>query len=151
MSLDLSGLLNALTSHAAASGMFDTVNGHEPKSAPGSGLTFAVWVREVAPVSSSGLASTSVRVVFTVRLYKPFMSQPDDSIDPDMVNAMDVLLTAYAGDFSLGDVARAIDLFGSDGPALGMQTGYLDQDRTIFRIADITVPVIMNDVWDQVS
>lgn len=151
MSLDVRGIINGLTSHASASGMFDSVNGHEPKGAPGGGLTFSVWVREVAPILSSGLSSTSVRVVFTARLYKPFTSQPEDSIDPDMVGALDVLMDAYAGDFTLGDEARAVDILGSDGPSLSVQTGYLEVDRSLYRIVDITLPILINDVWEQVS
>ncbi len=43
MSLDINAVINALTTHAGTLGYFDAVQGHEPKSAPGQGLTVAVF------------------------------------------------------------------------------------------------------------
>lgn len=147
--IGISALIDAITSHASASGYFDSVNGHEPKSAPGDGLTYAVWVAEVGPARSSGLASTSARVVLTGRIYKPFLSIPADSIDPDMINALDNLLEAYSGDFTLSANARHIDLQGSDGAPLSARAGYQSIDRTVYRVIDITIPIIINDAWIQ--
>jgi hypothetical protein len=72
MALDISTPRDVLTSHAQARGGFGQVLKHEPLSAPGSGLTYAVWVGDIDPLpAASGLASTSVRVVFNGRLYLP--------------------------------------------------------------------------------
>lgn len=149
MTIGINALIDAVTSHAAASGYFDAVNGHEPKSAPGSGMTYAVWVSEIEPTLSSGLSSTSVRVVLTGRIYKQFLAQPEDAIDPDMVNALDSLMTAYSGNFTLGANARNIDLQGSDGAPLGARAGYQTIDKMIFRVLDITIPILVNDAWTQ--
>jgi hypothetical protein len=147
--INIRGLISALTSHAQSIGVFDSVNGHEPKGSPGGGLSCSIWVQEVEPIESSGLASTSVRCTFMVRLYRSFAAQPEDSIDPDMVEALDVLMSAYAGDFTLGGLIRSIDIHGSEGEPLRAQAGYLEVDRTIFRIIDITVGALVNDVWEQ--
>ncbi len=61
MALDSAPIINAVVSHAMASGHFEQVNGHEPANPPGHGLTAAVWVDLVEPVRSSGLARTSAR------------------------------------------------------------------------------------------
>ena len=67
MSLDTTAIMNAVLSHAAASGYFDRVAGHEPKNAPGNGLSAAVWVDRIGPVpAGSGLAATSALVVLNV-------------------------------------------------------------------------------------
>jgi hypothetical protein len=147
--IDINGLIDGLTSHASATGLFDSVNGHEPKGSPGFGLTYSIWVEEVNPADSSGLASTSVVITFTARLYMPFKTQPEDSIDPNMVSALDVLMTAYAGDFTLNDRIRNIDVRGQEGQKLGAKSGYLEADRTNFRIIDITIPCIINDAWTE--
>ena len=152
MSLAASSILDGVLSHALASGLFARVNGHEPKSAPGSGLTAAVWVQTIKPYpGGSGLAATSGVVTLTVRLYSPMLAEPADAIDPEIMDAVDVLFTAYSGDFDLGGTVRNVDLEGATGPGLSAQAGYLNQDGKLMRIMDITLPVIVSDLWTQVA
>lgn len=151
MSLGITGILDAVVSHALATGLFDAVNGYEPKSAPGSGLTAAAWVQSLDPVRGSGLASTSVRVALTVRFYANMLADPQDAIDPYVTNAADVLMGAYSNDFDLGGTVRNVDLLGEHGEGLRAQAGYLEQDRTMYRVMDITLPLIVNDVWGQAA
>jgi hypothetical protein len=151
MSLDASTILNEVQSHAMSSGLFERVNGHEPKNAPGNGLTAAVWAQDIAPVRGSGLASTSARVVFNVRIYSSMLQEPQDAIDPQILNAVDVLMTAYSGDFTLGGNVRNIDLLGQTGQALSALAGYINQDNKMYRVMTIALPVIVNDVWEQVA
>lgn len=150
MSINFPALIDALTSAGSASGYFDEVQGHEPKSAPGTGLTYAVFLATLAPVAAaSGLAVTSARVEFTGRIYKPFRSEPEDLIDPNLAAAADALMTAYSGDFDLGGYARNVDLLGAHGSPLGLRAGYQKIDTQIFRVLDITIPIIVNDAWAQ--
>lgn len=150
MSLAIDSILDAVISHAMASGHFETVNGHEPKNAPGTGVTAAVWVETIGPVrGGSGLSSTTGRLTLNVRLYTPMLSEPQDAIDPSLVRALDALMTAYSGDFQLGGAARNIDLLGAHGTPLQAQAGYLSQDGKVFRVYTINLPVIVNDLWEQ--
>jgi hypothetical protein len=149
MALDVDGITDALVSHALASGWFERVNGHEPKNQPGNGLSAAVWAARVGPVLSSGLASTSAVVTFNIRLYTPMIQEPQDAIDPTMLNALSALLAAYGGDFTLGGLVREVDLLGANGAALSAEAGYLTQDQRQFRVFTITAPLIVNDAWDQ--
>ena len=152
MALAASAIVDAVASHAMASGLFDRVSGHEPKNAPGSGLTAAVWADTIGPVpAASGLASTSGRVVLKVRLYTSMTMDPADAIDPEIMDAVDVLFAAYSGDFDLGGSVRNVDLEGATGPGLSAQAGYLNQDGKLMRIMDITIPVIVSDLWTQVA
>ena len=50
MALDTQGILDRLASHAMTLGVFDRVNTHEPKNAPGRGITCAIWVERIDPV-----------------------------------------------------------------------------------------------------
>lgn len=151
MALDISTIITAVTDHALASGQFESVNGYEPKdSPPGGGLTAAVWVQTIGPArGTSGLGSTSARVALLVRLYTLMVQEPADAIDPALVTALDVLMTAYSGDFDLGGLVRHVDLLGAFGDPLGAQAGYLMQGGTEYRVMDITLPLICNDLWDQ--
>ncbi len=150
MALDIRGVLDKLVSHALATGLFDTVNAFKVDEPTGGGnLTCSIWSDDITPIRSSGLASTSVRIVFKVRIFTSTEAAPEDHLEPAMVDAIDVLLTAYSGDFELGGSARNIDLLGSDGPALAANAHYMNLSGIIFRVMDITVPVLLNDVWSQ--
>jgi len=150
MTLNATGILNALTSHSAASGLFESVLNHEPKSSPGVGLTTAIWCQAIGPMpAGSGLAATTSRVEFVQRVYSPMLTEPQDAIDPRVVAAVDVLMGAYTGDFTLGGLIRNVDCLGAAGVPLSARAGYLTQDGKLFRIMDLTVPCIVNDLWSQ--
>jgi hypothetical protein len=131
MAVDIDGILDALVSHAAATGYLDQVNQHEPTN------------------QSSGLDSTSVLMVFNLRLYTSTLQEPQDAIDPEMVRVIDALFTAYIGDFTLGGLVRGVDVRGIEGPPLDGQAGYLKQDEVLYRVFTITLPVVVNDAWDE--
>ena len=74
-----------------------------------------------------------------------------DAIDPNLVKALNALFAAYAGDFELGGDARMVDLRGAEGAQLSAKAGYLNQDQKLYRVFTITLPVIINDAWDEVA
>jgi hypothetical protein len=152
MSLDVRTILDAVESHALQSGYFQTVNGHEPKSAPQNGLTAAVWVEMIGPArGASGLDATSTRLALFVRLYTPMVQQPEDAIDPALMDALDALMTAYSGDFTLDGLVRNVDLLGTYGDPLGARAGYLTTSGSEYRVMTINLPLVVNDLWLQAS
>lgn len=152
MALDIRPVQNALLSHAAASGYFARINAHEPKAAPGNGLTAALFMADVeAAVGASSLESTSIRLEFTLRIFHPMLAEPQDGIDPAVLDAVSALMTAYSGDFTLGGLVRNVDLLGQHGPRLRGRSGYVTQDNKSFRIVDVTIPLILNDVFEQAA
>ncbi len=150
MSLDSNALINGARSIAATLGVFAKINGHEPKNAPGQGLTLSLWLDRIRPVRTSGLASTSALVVMNARIQTPFLSEPQDDIDPRLANAAGLLIGAYTADFTLGGLVRKIDLLGANGIALEGQAGYIEQDRKEFRVFTLSIPLVVNDCWPQV-
>ena len=149
MSLDTAGILSALQSHAQTLGVFDRVNGHESANAPGNGLTCDFfWVGAVPFSGGSGLASTTVVVTFMARIYLS-TTQLSDDIDPQVLHATDELCRAYSADFELGGEVRNMDLLGQSGAQLGAQAGWLQVDATKYRTVDVTIPLVVNDLWDQ--
>jgi len=150
--MNTADIISRIVSHAAATGLFERVNSHEPKNAPGRGLSCAVWAQEIGrSQGDSGLASTTARLEFSVRIYKNMVSEPQDEIDPHIVHAVDVLLTAYAADFTLGATIQNVDLLGMAGTALGAQAGYLNVSGTMYRVMTITLPLIVTDAWTQTA
>lgn len=150
MSYDWAGLITKVTDHALTLGVFESVNGHEPKSAPGKGLTAAVWVQDLSPIQASGLSSTSVRVELNVRIYTSMLSEPQDAIDPAVLVAADTLMAAYSADFDLNAPnVRMVDLLGAYGVPLKAAAGYINQDNRLYRVMTVTLPIILNDQWGQ--
>lgn len=148
--LNTASLVDEIVSKAMQLGVFEKVNAHEPKSRPATGMTAAVWVDHIQPfVQGSGLNSSSVIVGFTFRIYQSAFAEPQDAIDPRVMQATDTLLGQYSGNFTLGGVVREIDLLGEAGTPLSAQAGWLNLDGTIFRIMDVNLPVIISDVWSQ--
>jgi len=150
MTLGASGIVAAVRSHAAATGHFERVITHEPKSAPGNGLMCAIWWQDLRPVAAaSGLVATSVRLELQVRAYQNMLAEPQDDIDTDLLEAIDALWAAYSGDFTLGGLVRDVDLLGAHGDPLSATAGYLTLDNKLFRVGDIVLPLIINDLYPQ--
>lgn len=150
MTLGAVTILDTLVSHAMSLGLFERVNGHEPVNPPSTGLTCAIWADIVdIPLAGSGLASSDARVIFKVRIFTSMLQEPLDAIDPVMLDAIDVLWTAYIGDFTLGGSVRLVDIRGQAGVRLTAQAGYLDvpDGGPRMRVMTITLPVIINEAW----
>lgn len=147
--MEIEAILDALVSHAATTGHFEQVNEHEPKNAPGNGITAAIWVQAFRPLQISGLNSTTGLLTFTFRIYQDFISDPSDMIDINMVRAFDDLMSLYSNDFTLDGLIRNLDLLGAHGNGLSFDAGYLQIDNKNYRIIDIHVPAVVNDLWTQ--
>lgn len=147
--LNSEAIINAVVSHAMATGEFDEVNQHEPENAPGSDVACAIWPGVIEPAEKqSGLASVSLKFVLNVRVYVPW-SGPFDNVDTRLIRAVDTLMAAYAGDFTLGGIVQEVDFFGTNGDKIRVDFGYQTIDSADYRVATIKLPVIVNDVWEE--
>jgi hypothetical protein len=142
--------LNAIVSKVLQLGMFDKVNTHEPKSAPGKGLTCSIRLWSIGPArGQSGLAATSPRVEWVARIQENMLREPVDDIDSNMAMATDAIMEALSAGFQLDGTVRNVDLLGTYGEPLRAQAGYMEQDKVMFRIIDIFIPYLVNDAWSQ--
>jgi hypothetical protein len=148
--LDSTAIINAALSDLSQTGLFETVEGHEPRSAPGNGLTVAAWVEAIDPLGNeSGLASTTALLLLTVRIHLNAVSEPLDAIDPAITQAVDAVMAAYNGDFTLGGLIKNVDIFGTYGTRLAARAGYVTISNTTYRCMNIAVPCVVGDVWTQ--
>jgi len=151
MSIDSRGILAEIESFALSSGLFDQVNRHEPKSAPArTGVTAGIWSSGMR-AGTSGLDRVSVVLTFQLRIYTSMLQEPQDEIDPRLLDATDAMFAALAGNFTLSGKSRYVDIFGSDSDGLSATPGYLSQDSKIFRVMDIAIPIIVNDAYAEVA
>lgn len=152
---DPTAIIDAVASHAAATGDFDIVNKHEPKSAPGRGLSAHIWAQHLGTArAQSGLSITSAILVLNVRIMSNMLAEPQDDIDPEILRAVNRLMAAYSADFTLGGLVREIDLLGITGQTLRADAGYVrigGGEGGMYRVMVITVPMIINDVWPQAA
>lgn len=149
-------VFNRVNSYLLASGRFDTVNGHEPKNAPGLGITAALWVQNIKPVRSSGLSASSGVLMLNIRVYTNFTQEPYDQIDPNVLKAVLNIMANFTADFDLGtDGAAAnvrnVDLLGMTGTPLSAQAGYVEIDRQMYRVMTVFLPIVINDMFAQVA
>lgn len=152
MSLDLAAYRAAAMSHAQDLGLFGQVLGHEPVSAPGSGLTYAMWVGPVRPVPArSGLNKVTARLELRGRVLLPADTEPQDDVDVLVTAAVSELMAAYCGNFTLGGTVANVDLLGAHGTPLSAETGYTRFDNITYRVATLTIPLIINDAWSEVA
>ena len=153
MALDsaaITSLFSQVVSHAEQLNIFADVNGHAPESPPGTGASYAVWLSDISPVAAaSGLAATSGRVEFTGHIYARQRARPLDQVDPAVLLLACDLLGAYSGDFTLGGTVRAVDLLGAHGTPLKAQAAFADFQGTPLRVMEVTLPIIINDIWGQ--
>lgn len=143
-------LFSEVTSHAQSLGIFERVNQHEPENSPGTGASYSVWLSGIAPAAGgSGLAATTGRVEFTGHIYTRQRSRPTDQVDPDIMLLASNVIGAYSGDLTLGGTVRDVDLLGAHGQPLSARAMYVNFQGTPFRVMEITLPVIINDLWAQ--
>jgi hypothetical protein len=152
LSINAADLVSKVSSHLKRLGVFGVVTTHEPKAAPKKGVTASVWVNSIGPaVNSSGLSTTSARIELSIRLHSPMLSEPQDAIDVNLLKITDVVINSFTNDFTLGGGVESVDLLGRSGAPLSAETGYFQIDsNSIYRVMDITVPILINNVWDQV-
>ena len=152
MPLDIEPIRDAVLSHALASGYFEQVSGHEPKSPPPNGLSADLWSQDIQPIAlASGLAATSARVAFWLRINLNMLMEPQDDIDPMCDAACAYLINALTGDLTLGGLIRNIDLLGAHGESLNARGGYLPIGNQMMRIRTINIPCIVNDCFEQLA
>ena len=149
--LDAVAVFDALVTHAKSLGLFERVNTHDPNSSPGHGLSVAFWVAGLEPILSSGLGVSSARLVVQARIYSNVQQEPADLIDPNIVRAANKLMAAYVGNFKLGGLSRCVDVHGQHGLQLTADFGYRPMDAHKYRVALLTIPLLVNDLWEQVA
>lgn len=143
--------VNYILTGAAKTGMFENLVAHEPGAAPSkTGLTAGCWVSTYEP-ATSGLNSVSMRLTMQLRIFHLLArGKAQDSVDTKVMKGVDAVLNYYIGHFQGLTGSRYVDVFGADGEMLRAALGYAEQDGTRFRIADVFIPLVINDVYSEV-
>lgn len=151
MTFGARAVLVALRDHASNLGGFEQVRAAEYRSAPPSGLCFAVWVEQLGSApGGSGLSSTTGLLQLTAQIYHPAFAEPVEDIDLNVAGAADGYLGRLNGDLTLGGLVRNIDVLDEFGEPLVWKFGYVTIDAKVSRTATLPINIIKSDCWDQV-
>ena len=145
MAFDASNTLDAVAGHLLASGYLRDVMIGEPKSPPnGDQLTASVFLRSIN-VAEVTLGTTIESHVLMLRVFRNMLAEPTESMEKEFAKAISSILSDIIGEFDLGGSIRSIDIAGMYGASVSVNYGYMDLGGTMFRIADITLPLIVDD------
>lgn len=162
MAIDFEGLSFALQSFAQRSGYFDQVNGHDSDNPPGHGLICDTFLGRITTCPGGGLSTTNALVELMMIFKMAATAEPTDAdyLDPHMVKALNAVWAEIFGDFDLstgvaGGVApgtiKCVDLERSVSAGPTSQPGWAKTGRGEVRTMTISIPVIVNDAWDQAA
>lgn len=142
---------NELISRLLAIKKFDKVAQAEPEQAPGKGVYAAVWFDRIAPVANlSTLTNIAMVYTYMVRFYKPATSEPRDSIDIDLVEALDAFLESIFGTHKMGSTLYEVDVLARYSDGVQVNTDYVQfggRSSGVYRVIDISLPIYGLDAY----
>ena len=147
MAFNIKATLQTLQSKLVANGYFKggALIG-EPKSPPGERFTGAVFMSHVDTWLT--LATLCAVHVVQLRVDDNMLSEPAEDVELEMSVVIDKIMGDVAGEFDLGATISYVDFGGIHGTPLSARWGYVDVGGTLYRVADITIPLVVNDVAD---
>ena len=131
--------LRAIESYLKASGWFAAVHvGEQPSLAPGPGIQAVVTVTGLR----TAFVTTAAQQVWTVRvkLYRDVLADPAAQSETDLARAVSEISEDLLGEFDLGGSIRNVDAAN-----LSARWGHETVARVMYRVAVLTVPLIVND------
>tara|TARA_Y100000310_G_scaffold50965_1_gene47025 strand:- start:2057 stop:2512 length:456 start_codon:yes stop_codon:yes gene_type:complete len=144
MAFNLTATLNALLTHLAGAGHFEQVQIGEPKSPPSTtGLTGAIFIANLVTNDITFQLGIEVHTV-TIRCYLNMMHEPHKDIELKLAGAISKIITDLLGDWNLSTAIKHIDSGAEFSSGIDVGFSYLDVGGTMFRVADITVPMVVD-------
>jgi len=132
--------IQAVQSHMMASGHFSLVLVGEPKAPPlGERLIAAIFM-DSAEMNRAFLSVPEELHTIAVRLYQEQQQRPVPGREGQIDTALANLEEDIFGAFTLNSTIRNIDVVN-----VATEMGYADVGGTQFRIADMTLPFIVDD------
>ena len=142
---DIKPVIQAIESFVAQNGYQGKVGVGEPKSPPAEEIAAAVFLRSLSVIDAT-LTTLDGHAMVTIRLYRDMLAEPTEDNEYKLAAAAFQLLADVAAGFTLSGLVRHVDFAGAGGNTLVVQFGYTDIGGRLFRIADIDMPMIINDI-----
>ena len=139
MAFDPGPIMHELETQLSGSG-WQTGQIAEPMSPPAERLGAVIF--DGVEMSEIALAVGSGLVKFIVRLYYQHFEEPLEGTEKDIATACLQLISDISGKYRLGDnsVRNVVPL------ALNVRAGFQTVGQTTYRLADLSVHVLVNDI-----
>ena len=147
MAFEIGNTLHAVESYVQNLGLFQTVQIGEPKQPLGQGIHAAIFMQTVSISTVYVGGDTRENHIVQVRIYKDMLAEqtdPQNNLESELASAVSKLMSNLLGDTDLESSIMSIDAAGMDGTQMRVDYGYIDVGGSMYRIADITVPLIVN-------
>lgn len=145
MAFNITATLDRLQSYVQAHGGFRNVVVGEPKSPPTDSLSAAIWTQSVDVTKVFLGGGTREVYSVLVRVYRNWLSEPRDQVEKDLAHSVSALMEDLLADFELGGGVVAIDPAGMEGSGVTIRWGHVEISNVMFRVVDITLPLIVDD------
>ena len=147
MAYDISATLRQIQSHISAGRFAHDVVIGEPMQPPKSDqdkvfCAISIQRSSVQQVAADG-GTTEVYQIL-LRCYYEMLQGSTETMELTLVNAVSNIQQDLVEDSDLGGNIRNIDVAGQFGSGVGAEYGHIDQSGVLFRVADITLPLIVD-------
>jgi len=140
--------LQLIATYLAGSGHVLNAQVGEYKSAPdvpAGQLTAAIWMASTSVVALALNGGTIEVHVVNARVYGPAFGDDPEDVEITMAQAIQKIVSDLVGDADLGSEIRNVDVAGIHGTSMGADWGHADISGTMYRVADLTIPLIVDD------
>jgi hypothetical protein len=148
MAYDVTATLKQVASHVSAGRYAHAVVIGEPVVPPEADtdkIFVAIYMLRdfVAALSLNG-GTIELHLVM-LRCYYQMLQEPVEGMELGLANAVSNIKQDLVEDADLGANIRNIDVGGQYGQSVATEYGHLDQSGILFRVADIMLPLIVDD------
>jgi hypothetical protein len=147
MAFDIASTLHAMETYVQKLGLFQTVQIGEPKQSLSQGLHAAIYMQSVGINLVYAGGDTRENHVVTLRVYQDMLAERSDpqlNLESDMASVLSKVMEGMLGDTDLESTVMSIDAAGIDGASMSANFGYTDVGGSMYRVIDVTVPLIVN-------
>ena len=144
VAFNIKSSLQAISSYIQASGYVQKSTIGEPESPPTERLAASVYMGNTAIVSLTLNTTIEVHTVI-VRFYMDMLREPTEQIEFKLAEVVSGIFNDLLGEYDLGATIRNIDAAGSHGTSLGAVWGYTDVGGKMFRVVDLSIPLLVDD------
>jgi hypothetical protein len=137
--------LHAVQSHLAGNGWLTKVDAGEPKAAPSEQFSASVFMDSVsvALVFANGGTREVHNVV--IRVLTNMLSIPTEDVEYNLAEIVQQMVSDLIADYDLGGTINHIDVGGIYGDGISTSWGHIDIAGTFFRLAEIRLPLVVDD------
>ena len=144
MPFAIKSTLQAISDYIQKSGYVQKSTIGEPKAPPSEPVSAAVFLDSVAVAALTLNGTIEVHTV-TLRLYMDMLGDPTEDIEFGMAEVVSNISSDLLGEYDLGASIRNVDAAGMHGSPLRATWGYVDVGGKMFRIVDMSIPLIVDD------